>query len=337
MSNILKIAKNFTSRGYSVIPVSPVTKLPTIANWGKYQIAPMPLDEVEKHFSTAEGIALLMGGSTRLVALDADMKYDLTGDLWERFKAAVPNKILKKCYCQATKNKGYHLVFIAPESRLVGSEKLASRHTTAFEKHITYMSHFNNPETRGKALTIASSDKSKVLFETRSGNTKIRQSYILLSPTPGYTAVYGKLNELSEDEYDILMETARSFNEYKTVDGLPKKLSDKSTSWKVTPLDHYNESGDVVQLLLDYGWEIVDEYGKNIRFKRPGQTHAKSSAMFDITTRIFNCFSTSTDFDCGKGYSPVGVFMLLKCNNDPFKAYETLAEEGWGEQLEKLV
>ena len=333
MSSILKIARNYTQRGYSVIPVSPVTKLPTIPNWGKYQIAPMPEVDVEKHFSNAEGIALLMGGSTRLVALDADMKYDLSEDLWDRFKSAVPNKILKKCLCQATKNKGYHLVFIAPESRLFGSEKLASRHTTANEKHITYMTHFNNEATRDKAMLVASGDKSRVLFETRSGNKKIRQSYILVSPTPGYSIIYGKIQELTEDEYDILMETARSFNEYKTSDSLPRKLTDKNTNWKITPLDHYNEEGDVVALLIKHGWEIVDEYGKNVRFKRPGQTHAKSSAMFDITTRIFNCFSTSTDFDCSKGYNPVGVYMILNCDNDPFKAYEKLTEEGWGKQI----
>ncbi len=336
MSEILKIAKQYVKKGYSVIPVSPITKIPTIPNWGRYQVNPMSLEEVEVYFKDAKGIALLTGGSSRVVALDADMKYDLSGDMWERFKAKVPNKILKKCLCQSTKNKGYHLVFKAPASKLVGNEKLASRHTTPDEKHISYMNAYNNILTRDKALNIASNDKSKVLWETRSGNTKIFGGYILISPTAGYTVLHSPMGELNEGEYDVIMEAARSFNEYTSVDSLPKKLLDKGTTWEVTPLDHFSDEGDVVQLLVDYGWEIVDEYGKNVRFKRPGQTHAKSSAMFDITTRVFNCFSTSTDFDCGKGYNGAGVYMMLKCSNDPWATYEKLIEEGWGVQIEKL-
>ncbi len=139
MIDLVKVAKKYIDHGFSVIPVSPITKIPVVRQWGRWQVAPMTHVEIEEYFKDARSIALLTGGRSRVVALDADMKYDLSGDLWERFKQSVPVKILRKCMCQSTQNKGYHLVFIAPASRLEGNCKLACRYTTPEEKHLTYL------------------------------------------------------------------------------------------------------------------------------------------------------------------------------------------------------
>jgi hypothetical protein len=329
---ILSRAKSLLKKGYSVIPVNS-TKQPAIPNWGKYQVQPMSLEEAEVLFKSAWGIGLLCGGKSRVVALDADMKYDLSGDTWERFKKEVPNKLLSKCLCQTTKNKGYHLIFKAPVTRLFSNEKLASRHTTAYEKHKTYMEAYDNPETRDKALNIASQDKSRVLFETRSGSEAVAKGFVLIDPSPGYKVIYGNIQELSEEEYDTIMTVARSFNEVVSQDSLPKKIREKG-NWEVNPFDHYNEDGDVVQLLIDYGWEVISEYKNSIRFKRPGQTHSKSSALFDSNSRVFSCFSTSTSFDPSKSYNAAGVYAILKCENDMGKTYEELVGLGWGKLKE---
>jgi len=212
--SLTKVAKKFIDQGYSVIPCGE-NKTPLIPNWGKFQIKPMTKVQADQYFTKAKYIGLLTGGDTRVVCFDFDLKYDLTGFLWERFKESVPNKILKKMYVQTTKNGGYHLAFIAPESRLFGNQKLSSRYTTAYEQHESYMHAFNNPDTRDKALKIGLNDKSRVLIETRSGTPKVRGGYFLIAPSPGYTKLNGKLTEITEDEYDILDEAARSFNEVK--------------------------------------------------------------------------------------------------------------------------
>lgn len=329
MPDYIKVAKKYLKQGYSVIPVT-ANKVPSIPTWTKFQTQVMTEQEAERYFKSAEGIAVLCGGTSRLVCLDADMKYDLTGDLWDRFKKAIPKDISKKLFCQKTKNKGFHLVFIAPSTRLFGNEKFASRHTTAEERHITYMEAFRNPKTREMALNIATQDKSRVLFESRSGRPDAAGGYFLTSPSPGYEFVYGKYNELTEEEYDILIDTARSFNEFISEDKYNKDI-DASTQWELSPFDHFNKEGDVVSLLEKFGWAlIVSGKGKNYRFKRPGHTHTKDSAILDFNTKVFNVFTTSTSFDVGRGYTPSGVFIHLECEGDDLLGYKKLVQLGYG-------
>ena len=102
------------------------------------------------------------------------------------------------------------------------------------------------------------------------------------------------------------------------------------SEWETTPFNHYSAEGDVVQLLVDSGWVIIEENSRNVRFKRPGQVHSSSSALFDKESRIFNCFSTSTEFDTTKGYNPVHVFTLLECDNDLSEAWKRLIDLDYG-------
>ena len=330
MPNYVKKAKQWLKAGYSVIPVKE-NKCPAINSWTKYQTSLMSEKDAETYFEDAKGIAVLCGGKSRLFCLDADMKYDLTKDLWDRFKKAVPKEILSKLMCQKTKNGGYHLVFIAPASRLVGNEKFASRYTTAEEKHVTYMEAFRNPKMRDKALNIALQDSSRVLFESRSGKPDICGGYFLVDPSPGYEIIYGKFQELSEKEFDTLIDTARSFNEVLIRNKYLKDV-DYNAQWVTNPFDHYNKEGDVVELLEKFGWQQIANIrgGKNIRFKRPGHTHTKDSAILDTYTNIFNVFTTSTSFDVSKGYTPSSVFIHLECDDDAAIGYKKLIDLGYG-------
>lgn len=326
-NEIIKVAKDYINRGFSVIPVNSA-KEPTIPNWTIYQTRQMTIEEVETNFKNAKNIAVLCGGASRLFCLDVDSKYDLSGTLFNDLKRKTPNSILKKLYCQKTKNNGYHLVCIVPSSKLNGNEKLAMRHTTTQEKHITYLEEYQDPKTRDNALKTAINDKYRVLLETRSGSPEKSGGYFLVPPSEGYEYIYGEFKEINEDEYDILIETARSFNEV-----IVKKIEFKtfeSTQWIKSPFDHFNESGDVISLLENNGWKIYSDKGRYWKLKRPGKTSTKYSANFDTETRIFNVFSTSTSFDIGKGYSPTGVFIHLECNDNEKEAYSKLLELGWG-------
>lgn len=326
---IAEIAKKYIESGYSVIPVSPVTKQPTITSWTTYQKAPMSVADVDTHFKDGDSIALLCGGKSRVFCLDADMKYDLSEDLWVRFKEAVPNSILKKMMLQSTQNKGYHLVCKIPESRLKGNEKFASRYTTAFEKHITYTEAFSKPTMRDKALNIALQDKARVLFESRSGTKDMCKGYFLIAPSKGYKKIYGKIQEITEEEYDTLIEITRSFNEVVS-ETKSVKVSEYQSKWTVSPFDDYNKNGDVVQLLCSFGWEVVYSSKAVVRFKRPGVTHTSSSALYDCDTKVFNVFSTSVSFDVSKGYNPSSVFMHLEANDDAVLAFKKLIDLGYG-------
>jgi hypothetical protein len=285
--------------------------------------------EIDKNFKRAYGIALLMGGTPRLFAADFDLKYSLNPNLYEEIKEQIPVEILKKTYVQNTVSNGFHWVYKVPESRLFGNEKFANRYTTAYEKHKVYMEYYSDPKTRDVAMKTGANHKSLVLLESRSGSIERCGGYVLMPPTKGYKHVYGKISELTEEEYDTVVEVLRSFNEVKEVGKVDKKYD--SYDWKLSPWDDFNERGDVVSLLTDSGWTYDPklETSKNIRFKRPGATSG-SSALFDKTSRIFNCFSTSTALAVDKGYNVAGLYIELECDGDSKLAYNNLINLGFG-------
>jgi hypothetical protein len=321
----IKTAKAWIQHGYSVIPVNS-NKTPSCVGWGKYQIAPPDLKDVDNLFKDAWGIAVLCGGKSRLVAFDFDLKYSLNPYLWDEIKKAIPTSILSKAYVQSTKNGGYHMVFKAPTTRLFGNQKFAMRRGTAEEKHVIYMDAYNNVATRNKAIKIAD-NYSLVLAESRSGSEMVAGGYILIPPSPGYSHVYGKISEISEEEYDCIVEVLRSFNEVRKED---KKSFSGDGAWEVTPFDHYNAEGDIIQLLTSHGWTVSRDNEVVTYFLRPGSTPTNKSATFDKSTRVFSCFSTSTIFDPDKSLNLVGVLMALDFNDSVEDTYEFLVKNGFG-------
>ena len=327
MADFRKLAKQYINNGFWVIPVSSM-KQPSISNWRDLQTRPMTDAEIDKGFKRCHGIALLMGGKPRLFAADFDLKYSLNPNLYEEIKEKVPTSILEKTYVQRTKNKGFHWVYRVPESRLNGNEKFANRYTTAFEKHKVCLEYYADPKTRDIAHKTAANHKSLVLLESRSGSIERCGGYVLMAPTEGYKHIYGKIEELTEEEYDTLVEILRSFNEVKEIGKVDKKFYD-NFEWKLSPWEDYNDRGDIVKLLGDSGWTIMGENVKNIRFKRPGATSG-TSALFDKVSKIFNCFSTSTSLSVDKGYNISGLYTELECDGDTKIAYQNLINMDFG-------
>ena len=322
MNNFIEIAKSYSEAGFSVIPINQ-DKNPAIRSWQEFQNRPMTEKECEENFKNCHGFALLGGTQKNITFLDFDLKYSLTSDFFDRYKALIPNELLSKMYVQKTRNNGFHFAFMC--DKVENNQKLASRYTTPFEKHETYLEAFNNHKTRDKALRIASLDSVKVLIETRGSG-----GYCLMSPTKGYEHVYGKLQKISVDEYDLLLSSARSLSEVIEVKRDIK--IDKYKEWKLSPFTDFNERFDTLSFLEENGWEIVGNSGKSTRLKRAGNPSSKSSALFDNDTRLLNCFSTSTLLETNRGYTPTDLFALFECDNDLSLAFKKIIEMGYGEQ-----
>lgn len=324
MGDFRELAKKYKSKGFSTIPVDSL-KQPTI-NWTRYQSEPMSDSDIDRYFKDVHGIALLTGGTSKVEVVDIDLKHDTTGDLVERLKSKIPTELLKKLWVQKTRSGGYHWIYIC--DKVEPNQKLANRLTTPEEKHKVYIDAFNNINTRKIALNVAQQHKTLVTLETRGGTNDLCGGYILISPTPGYEYIYGKLNKISVEERDLILEACRSFNEY--VEPVKNHGLYKYKKYDVNPFENYNETGDSLSLLLEHGWEIVSEKGQSIRLRRPGSPNSKSSALYDKETKIFNVFSTSTGFNVGEGYTPVNVFIKLIAEDDTQVAYEELVSRGFG-------
>lgn len=332
MNDFRKIAKQYIDNGYWVIPCGN-DKRPSLRNWTEFQTRPMTNEEVEKHFKKCANIALLCGGKPRVELLDWDLKHDISGDFYDRVKSKIPEEIKRKMFVQTSRNLGFHWLYKTSEKSMHGNQKLASRYVTANERHQTYLQYYKNPSTRDNAMKIAINDTSRVLAETRGGTILKAGGYGLINPSEGYEVVYspkGGLQELTDEEHEALFNIIRSFNEVKELDTRASKSYD-NFEWVINPFDHFNESGDALELLYESGWEEIGTSSKSVRLKRPGATSG-SSALYDIDTRLFNCFSTSTKFDCNKTYNPVSIFIELECDGNASEAYKKLISLGFGEK-----
>jgi len=330
MPNFVNIVKLYRQNELTCIPVDE-NKQPLV-NWTVYQDKLMTDAEIEKYFSNVFGFAVLTGGKGSLELLDIDAKYFTDPDMYENFKKAVPNSILKKMWVQSSMNGGYHFIYKC--SVVEPNQKLAMRPTTREEKHEAYLKEYNNGEDIDVALKSAVQYKSLVLFETRGGTPDRSGGYFLCAPTKGYKKIYGKLNELTPEERETLLEIARSFNTFIEVKKDYKLARYNNDLPKGdNPFENFNERGDALQLLLDQGWKPANvrtfNKGKDARLKRPGSPDSKSSGLYDRDSKLFNCFSTSTSFECNKAYTPANVFIEIECNGDTQLAYQKLKEMGY--------
>jgi Bifunctional DNA primase/polymerase, N-terminal len=312
-----EIALQYHSFGLSVIPTKS-DKRP-IGAWKASQTARIEPDD---RFNNAPNIAIIGGKvSGNLECIDVDLKYDLTGTLMARYKAAISacdESLLKKLVVEKTPSAGYHFIYRVEEScNIDGNKKLAQRPATEEEK-------LKEPNV-----------KCFVLLETRGEG-----GYFLCAPSPDYSLIqhdFSTLPILTSIERSVLLDCALSLNEY-FEEPLPLPTKNIPVGEDgITPLDDYNKRGDVLAFLISKDWKLVDENSKNWNLLRPGQTTSATSAGLRKSDNVFHCFSTSTPFDTTKGYSPAGVYAVLQHNGDFSAAARDLFSQGYGKREVKAT
>jgi len=299
MSNIKDQALELINNQLSVIPTKD-DKTPA-TTWKPYQSKIMKADEVETLFVGAKGLGIICGAiSGNLEVIDVDIKHDLTGSLWDDFNSLLQDnlpEIYNSLVIAQTKSGGYHIYYRC--SSIGGNAKLA-----------------NNTN-------------KEVLIETRG-----QGGYVIAYPTPGYTYIQGEpknIATITAKEREIIFNIAKSLNELDEPEiKLPTTSAKNNNFTGLTPFDDYNQKGDVVELLVSKGWKEVNRKGQRINLLRPGSTDSKTSGNFHIEKRTLRVFSTSTEFNTDKAYSPAQVFTLLECKGDYQLSYKRLLEMGYG-------
>jgi replicative DNA helicase len=326
-------AKEYLKAQLSVIPTKE-DKLPALPSWKPYQSQRLKEDEVESLFSgvNVKGLAIISGAiSGGLEVIDVDTKYDITGSLWDELKSLIETnlpELYNRLVIAQTKSGGYHIYYRC--SSIAGNLKLSNRFTTNLERAETYKTEINKGATQDEATKRSVNDKIRVLIETRGEG-----GYVIAPPTPKYTYIQGEpsnIPTITKEERDVLFSIAKSFNELEEVK--PKVNTPSSTPYNsvgLSPFEDYNQRGDVVALLESKGWRIVNQQGQRINLLRSGSTDSKSSGNYHTGLKVLRVFSSSTEFNPEKGYSPSQVFSLLECNGDNKLTYRRLLELGYGE------
>ena len=317
---IVEAAIQYAEAGLSVIPVDK-NKLPWDArsqgkyclSWAKFQKQRMTPEEILIYFDGAYGIAIVCGEvSGGVECLDIDVKYDLTGELYNDVVRDM-QKYLTRYYhsptFEKTVNNGYH--FLYRTTAIEGNQDLAKR-----------------PATEEEQLT--KKEKEKVLIETRGEG-----GYFVCYPTPGYTLKGGSFTELSNlsvSERNTLFSICRGHNlvvKQAAPEPTTKDLNGTLTSWQ-----DFNQQTDILDILEPKGYTLIKETAKGRLIKRPGAETPYSGIIFSDTGFLY-MHSTSTEFEANKWYSPSNVYATLHHGGDWKAAAKDLYQQGYGEQRSK--
>lgn len=365
MSNIKNKAKEYLGAGLSVVFLKE-NKRPCLSQWEALEsqaLTPQEIDtlfnkgsirtEIEREVKKKDGSSFIAKGikiytkeepeylgiiagkvSGGLEVIDVDCKYDLTGSLWDEFKSLLEDNLgdtFKSLVIATTKSGGYHIYYRCTE--IEENLKLANRNTTQEEREATYHEKIKAGDNEATAKKASQNDKIRVLIETRGEG-----GYVVAPPSNGYFFIQGTpqgIPQITEGERACIMAIARDFNQVEeTITPIKNKASATyiTSVSGVTSLEDYNQRGDAVELLKSHGWTEVKTSGERVNLLRPGDSSAESSGNYHTGKRCFISFSTSTQFEPGKPYSPSEIFNLLECGGDWTATAKKLGQLGYGDK-----
>jgi hypothetical protein len=241
---------------------------------------------------------LVSGG---LEGIDVDLKYDLSGQLWNRLcedlHAALPD-VMQELVIQRTVSAGRHLIY---------------RCATI----------------QGNQPNIAKRMDGAVLIETRGEG-----GYLACWPSPGYELEQGSwdaIPTITAQQRDVMLSICRSFDEREEQQPEPRKSSQRKASGGLSPLEDYRQRGDAIDLLQRHGWTRLHQRGDRMYLRRPGKDDGQS-ANWSLRHRKLYLHSSSTTLDAGKAYSIVDLYAHYEAGGDLSRAAKKLLAEGYGEQ-----
>lgn len=330
MSKHSKQAKEYIEAGLAVMPTKDskkdgLPKDPAVMVVNPIRSQPLTVEEfIEleegrairggevKPWGKAKGIAILTGAASgSLELLDVDTKYDLTGTLWSDLSKAIQSELpdlWPLLTISKTVRGGRHILYKC--ETISGNAKLASRPATQEEQ--------------------AKGETKHALLETRGEG-----GYLVAAPTEGYELIQGSyttIPTITPEQRTALWCIAVDFDQMPEVEPTPQKeRKPKESGSPLTPLEDYNERGDVVGLLTAHGWKVVRRSGGKVYLLRSGVTTSAISGNWHEGKRRLFVFSTSTNLPNGKALSATDVFSVLECNGDIKETARKLRGMGYGD------
>lgn len=306
--------------GLSVMPVkADGSKAPVRREWTSLQHERMGRNEVASAFpdGLGYGLAVIAGAvSGNLEVLDFDdADFQAFVDTCE---AAGLGEVLSRVrtgFDETTPSGGRHLAYRCAE--IGGNEKLARAPGP-------------NPD-RPRFRPV-------VLIETRGEG-----GYVVTAPSNGRVHELGKpwrlisggpasIATITPEERRELHAICRGF------DRLPPEKQDQRSARRegggTRPGDDFRARHATVDefapIVEAHGWDLVYRQGEAGLFRRPGKRHGISASFNFDGSGLFYVFSTSTEFEDGRGINPFAVYATLNHGGDFTAAAKALVAEGYG-------
>ncbi len=200
--------------------------------------------------------------------------------------------------------------------------KLRIHQTPSTGNHIPY--RCEEPIGEGNAKLAYKEGEKEAGIETRG-----QGGYFIVPPTIGYSVFKNvPIPTLTRAERDIIVNTGRMFDEKQK-----KHVSPSSKQYKnnfiLDPFDDFNASPEGSQVLIQNGWQLDTDTPIFTYYTRPGKDAGKS-ASYNKEKNCYYNFTSSTDLEPSKGYSPSALLCHLQFNGDYKLLYRHLTERGFG-------
>ena len=290
-------AMRYLRSGLAVLPANKAQKRPCLPQWSEFQTRLPTEDEVRRWFAEPREAQCLVCGkvSGNLEVID----FDNHGELYSKWKDAIPVDLLARLVIEQTQSGGYHVAYRC-QDEVCGNIRLAQG------------------ERNGKMMT---------LVETRGEG-----GLILCAPGDGYSLVQGDytaLPVLTKEERETLLNAAWKMNE-KPEQGMPKPTGCPDEHFENRPGDDFNARGDVRAVLQKHGWTSLGvQPDGNEYWRRPGKTGGGNSAT--LKDGVFYVFSSNADpFESNRPYNIFTAYTLLEHNGDFGEAATELLKQGYG-------
>jgi hypothetical protein len=307
---VWKEVKKYIDWGISVIPVRDkddnygFAKTPfgswKISQRVRYTEAELfPLMDI-KYNTEAVG---LVGGevSGNLEIIDIDVKYKAGIDaiIFTDLKTLYP-EIYNRLRIHKSTNGGFHLLYRCKE-KVDGNLKLAGRDATDEE------------------LKLRPKNKVYNFIETRGEG-----GYVVAPPALGYSVVKDlPIPVLTALERQSILSLLRSYNQLIKIEVALKTQKSQSDYYDINPFADYDYRINPTDLMQSLGWGTYRSNNHFIWFTRP-EKKAGVSMSFNLQSRFFYCFTSSTELEENKGYSPSNLLAHLKFNGDKKQLYKYL-------------
>lgn len=295
----LLAAKSLIEHGLEVVPLKSGTKEPTnnVISLAALRQNPINTHNVDYFFDRENSeIAIMLRRKMEVIDVDTKNKAGLSDEFLRALKYGYP-ELYSKLVISKTPKGGLHILYYAEQ---VGGDGVLARVAT---------------------------DKNPLAIVERLNETN--KSYIKCAPSAGYEFIQGSpmdMPTLSVDERSWLSALGASFNEIFIPEVKEKDAIREDSPWRV-----YNNTHDwqyILSELEERKWSIVKDLPDRIVVKMPGGI--QHSGVIWKETNLLHIYTTNSEFENGKSYSPFGVYCFYYHDGNVALASKHLANEGIG-------
>jgi hypothetical protein len=330
---LLQSAERYLAAGFSILPTGN-DKRPTLSEWTPYQREKASSQQVKEWFFNGTRNLAVIGGavSGNLEVIDFDC--DMEGmPEWERLVNEEAPGLLEKLYFETSPHGGHIVYRCLPEITIPGNSKLA-------EKLVEVVGPGLHPHPyKGEPKLEAKQYQGKWIIAPDLIETRGTGGYCLVAPSKGYVSKHGDLCTLpvlTQEERDLLIDTARSLNEVLPEVKQPKahEGGKQASGQGLLPGQDYDERGDLRALLQKHGWTFKGHSSDGReKWARPGKERGKVNSATLTDGKVLYVFSSNAHpFEVSKGYGPFAVYATLEHGGDFSAASKALAAQGYGEK-----